>query len=88
MRVRLSTEVLSQEVSGETVLLHLENENYYGLDPVATRVWQLLREHEDLDAVYRAMLDEFDVDPATLKGDLEAHLDDLQRAGLVTLSTT
>ena len=37
--VTLSPEVISQEVSGETVLLDLESENYFGLDEVGTRIW-------------------------------------------------
>ena len=39
--ITLSPDVISQEVSGETVLLDLESENYFGLDAVGTRIWQL-----------------------------------------------
>ena len=42
--VTRSPEVISQEVSGETVLLDLESESYYGLDAVGTRIWQLIRD--------------------------------------------
>ena len=41
---RISPEVLHQEINGETVLLDLDSESYFGLDAVATRVWQLISE--------------------------------------------
>ncbi|MBT6125779.1 MAG: PqqD family protein, partial [Halieaceae bacterium] len=40
--VTLSPDVISQEVSGETVLLDLNSEHYFGLDEVGTRIWQLI----------------------------------------------
>jgi len=42
--VKLLPDVLSQEVDGETVLLNLNSENYFGLDEIGTRIWQLLQE--------------------------------------------
>jgi len=40
---RIATEVLSQEVNGETVLLDLTGECYFSLNQVGTRIWQLLK---------------------------------------------
>jgi hypothetical protein len=80
-----SPEVLFQEVGGETVLLDLASETYFGLDEVGTRIWHLLSEHGSLRTVYDAMLDEFDVEPARLEGDLLTHVAQLADAGLVTL---
>ena len=39
-KIQISPDVLSQEVNGETVLLDLEGESYFGLNEVGTRVWQ------------------------------------------------
>lgn len=80
-----SPEVLVQEVSGESVLLDLASETYFGLDEVGTRIWQLLREHGSLRAVYDAMLGEYDVEPARLEDDLLDHVGQLADAGLVAL---
>lgn len=81
--MRISPDVVFQEVEGETVLLDAKAEHYYALDDVGTRFWQLLNEHGDLDAVVTAMLAEFDVDEATLRSDLESLLARLGEAGLV-----
>ena len=84
--VILSPEVISQEVSGETVLLDLDSENYFGLDEVGTRIWQLLQETGQLQVVYDTLLAEYAVAPAQLLQDLEKLLSEIQAAGLVRLT--
>ncbi len=86
-KVTISSEVLSQEVDGETVLLDLESEHYFGLDEVGTRIWQLLNETSNLETVFATLLDEYDVDEKQLKKDLQDHLDRLVDACLITLTS-
>jgi hypothetical protein len=75
--------VLHQQLEDEIVLLHLETEQYYGLDEVGSRVWQLLREHRTVDPIVAALLDEYEVDEATLRTDVERLLDELADLGLI-----
>ena len=75
-------EVLFQKVGGETLLLDLASETYFGLDAVGTRIWHLLIEHGSLRSVYDAMLNEFDVEPTRLQDDLLNHVAQLADAGL------
>ena len=83
--VTLSPEVISQEVSGETVLLDLDSENYFGLDEVGTRIWQLIKETNDLQAIYSTLLEEYDVSEDRLQQDLDTLLAEVTGLGLVTL---
>jgi hypothetical protein len=84
--VVLSPEVISQQVSGETVLLDLDSENYFGLDEVGTRIWQLLQETGQLQVVYDTLLAEYAVAPEQLLQDLEKLLSEIQAAGLIRLT--
>lgn len=81
--VKIMPNVLSQGVSGETVLLDLKGENYFGLDIVGTRVWQLLQEQDDVQKIYGTMLEEYDVDAVQLQNDLSELIKKLVDAGLV-----
>lgn len=83
-KITISEEALSQEVNGETVILDLKSESYFGLDEVGTRVWQLLQEHEDVQKVFDAMLEEFDVDANTLASDIKNLINDLIEKGLIS----
>jgi hypothetical protein len=85
-RITLSPHVLSQEVSGETVLLDLESEHYFGLDAVGTRIWQLIQQSGDLREVAATLLAEYEVEEDRLLADLEALLGEIERLGLVTLT--
>ena len=79
----VSSDVLFQEVSGETVLLDLASEQYFGLDEVGTRVWQLLNEGQSLGAMLDVLLDEYEVERERLEEDVRALLDSFIEAGLV-----
>jgi Coenzyme PQQ synthesis protein D (PqqD) len=83
--VIFSPGVMSQEVSGETVLFDLESECYFGLDAVGTRIWQLIRDTGDLRIIYSTLLEEYEVDGTRLRADLEALITDASERGLITL---
>jgi hypothetical protein len=83
--VLFSPDVISQEVSGETVLLDLESECYFGLDTVGTRIWQLIRDSGDLRNIYNTLLEEYEVEETQLRSDLEALITDACERGLITL---
>ncbi len=78
-----SAEVLHQELEGETVLLDLNSERYFGLDESGTRIWTLLIELKRPEAVVERMLQEFDVDEDTLRADLADVLTRLLDCGLL-----
>jgi hypothetical protein len=85
--VSLSPDALFQEVSGETVIMDMASETYFGLDAVGTRVWQLIRENGHIQPILAAMLREYEVTPDTLEQDLAHLLVTLKEAGLITLAT-
>ena len=83
--INLSPDVISQEVSGETVLMDLESENYYGLDEVGTRIWQLIGQTNDLRVIYQTLLQEYEVKEERLLQDLDVLLGQIAGLGLITL---
>jgi hypothetical protein len=86
--VVVSPEVLLQEVGGESVLLDLKSESYFGLDDVGTRIWRLVEQDGDLNSVHAAILAEYDVDPIRLERDLRDLIARLVEAGLVTIEAS
>lgn len=84
-RVEVPADVLFRELGGESVLLDLRTESYFGLDAVGTRMWQALCETGSLDAAAAALDGVWDVEPARLRADLRRLVDELARQGLVVL---
>ena len=85
-KVTISPEVMSQEVGGETVLLDMKSEHYFGLDETGTRIWQLLMESKDLQSVFDTMLDEYEVSETELERDFQEYLKKLVGAGVISLT--
>ena len=75
--------VLVRIVERESVLLNLETEKYFGLDETGTRMWQLIMASPTIDAAYRELLAEFDVEPEILKTNLTELLGRLMENGLI-----
>jgi len=82
-RFSISDEVLSQEVNGETVLLDLEGESYFGLNEVGTRIWQLLQSKPTVAETLNTLSDEYDVSREQLESDVGELLAKLADAGLI-----
>jgi hypothetical protein len=80
---RPSSHVAAADFDGEMVLLNVTSGIYFGLNPIAARIWQLLDaglgEHE----IVQAMLAEYDVEEARLRADVASTLDQLRTDGLI-----
>jgi len=72
-----SPQVVTSRVGEETVILHLENGTYYGLNAVGTRVWDLVQGGSTLQSVFETLLEEYGVSEDVLKADLDLLIQDL-----------
>ncbi len=84
--VRINDQVLCQELQGEAVLMNLETGIYLGLDPVGTRIWNLLHEYSLLSDVLHAMLKEYDVAEQQCAQDLLRLVADMEEHGLAEVT--
>jgi hypothetical protein len=84
-RVTIHADAVFRELDGEAVILQLEAGMYFGLDPVGTRLWQLIEAHGQLRPVLDAALEEFDVPPDVLERDLIELVSGLSEKQLVVV---
>lgn len=83
--ITISKDVLAQELDGETVLLDLASESFFGLDAISTRVWQLLQGGAGQGEVVDTLLAEYEVERDVLERDIADLLERLAEAGLIEL---
>ncbi len=83
--INIPDSVYTQEIGEETILLDTQGGRYFGLDPVGTRIWQLLRKHGALRPVYEVLLSEYEVQPARLETDLLTLATKLVEKGLARI---
>ena len=87
-RIAISDDVVSRDLEGEAVILNLESGTYFGLDPVGTRVWSILREEGSLRKAFDVVLQEYDVAPEKLESDILRLVKEPHAKGLVILSSS
>ena len=68
--ITIPDDVLFRELDGEAVLLNLRTGTYFGLNPVATRMWQLIAEQHSLARVLDTLAREYEADRLVLENDL------------------
>lgn len=83
--LRHAAQVVSQELAGEAVLLHLGQERYYSLNEVGARIWALIGDGHSVAAIVERLTAEFDAEDATIAADALALAEELLAAGLIEL---
>ncbi|MBC6418415.1 MAG: PqqD family protein [Prochloron sp. SP5CPC1] len=82
-KISAAPNVLAQDLAGESVLLNLQTEKYFGLDDVGTRIWQTLTAKDSIQTAIDALLLEYKVEPEQLRQDVENLIAELLANGLV-----
>jgi len=79
-------DTLINVIEGESVLLNLKSESYFGLDQVGTRMWTLLTTSDSIQSAFEALLDEYDVGADKLRKDIQEFIEKLIANGLVEVA--
>lgn len=58
---RRKPEVISGKLEDQIVMMDIEKGKYFSMNPVATRVWELLEEPSSAGELCNKLLDEFEV---------------------------
>jgi hypothetical protein len=82
-RIIRCEDLLEADVNGEIVALHIEKGQCYGMNNVASRIWALLAEPISPEQICATLAEEYSVDPATCRADVDALLTDLKAEGLI-----
>jgi coenzyme PQQ synthesis protein D (PqqD) len=86
--ITIPEDVLFRDLDGEAVLLNLKTGTYFGLNPVGTRMWQLIGEQRSLARVLDVLASEYDADRDVLATDLLALAGELCAHGLGQITAT
>ncbi len=77
-------EVIWRKMGEETVLLNSRTEDYFSLNEVGTRVWELIDGQATPRDIAAKIAEEYEVEPREVEADVEALLQELRQHELVT----
>ncbi|MGB3652816.1 MAG: PqqD family protein [Rivularia sp. (in: cyanobacteria)] len=69
-KLTIPENTLFQELNGEIVILNIESESYYSLNPMGSKVWQLITDSETVKTAIEQLLQIYLVDEPNLHRDV------------------
>lgn len=82
-----SSDQVSSDLAGETVLLSMKTAHYYGLADVGARIWSLLQEPVSVATICDTIATEYDVARERCQTDVVRFLEELAQHGLVEVDS-
>ena len=78
--------ILDSTIDDEVVMMSSEKGMYYNLNPIGSRIWELLEAPQTIESLCTQLMDEYDVDEATCKQETEEFIQSLAERGLIEMS--
>lgn len=83
--VTIAPGLASADLGGEAVILDPASGRYFGLNEVAARILELVRQPKAISQIEEALAAEYDVERARLREDIHGFLSTLASRGLVRI---
>ena len=83
MLYKAISEQLSGDLGGEAVILSLRTGQYYGLNSIGARIWELLQAPNSIPAIEATILSEFEVEPDECHDQVSSFIRLLESEGLI-----
>lgn len=78
-----NSKTISGRLHDELVMMDLDKGKYFSLNPVATSIWDILEKPLAIDELCELLMDKYEVNIAQCRAELESHLADMVKLGLV-----
>ena len=87
-KINLKENVLIQELAGESVVLNLDREEYFGLDKIATEMLSVLKESASIQIACDRLVQNYAVEPEEIRQDVLDLVEKLINHGLVKVTNS
>ena len=84
-RLQQNADILASALGDETVMMSLSRNNYYGVDEVGSRIWELLVQPQTLAQLCTTLQQEYVVDAEICQQEVTVFVQQLANEGLVNV---
>lgn len=85
-KITRHSDMLSAEIGGEAIMMSIENGAYFGLNPVATRIWDLIEQPKSVAALIQTITDEYEVSSEQATDDVQVFVADMIERGIAQIA--
>ena len=78
-----NNKTISGRLHDELVMMDINQGKYFSLNPVATRIWDLLEDSKGIDELCRVLTNEYEIDLDQCSREVEEHLNEMVKMKLV-----
>jgi len=68
-------QIIDGELDNNQVMMHLDKGKYFGLNPVAKRIWDIIEEPKSFEDICSVLLAEFNVTPEQCNEEVKSFLE-------------
>ena len=83
--IKQDPDINAREFDGETVMMNKSLDSYFGLDEVATRIWQIIEKQHTIFEIRDILISEYDITPEQCLNDIQPFIEKLIVDELVIL---
>jgi hypothetical protein len=80
-----NAKIVFNEMDGETIMMSIENGEYYGMNSMGTRIWRLLSTPKRVSDICDTLLPDFDVTQEQCSKDVLLCLNKMAEKGVVKI---
>lgn len=81
---QVSQKVLSSKIDEEVILMSIEADSYFGLDPIASHIWELLsKQPTTINELVQILVEAYEVDEETCRKDVLTFVNNMYARKLI-----
>ena len=84
--IEVNKNIVIKDLLDETILLNLDNGEYYSLNSTGLKVWQFLEQKKTKSEIIQLLEEDYPDDSIAIKSDIETILQELQKQKLIYVS--
>lgn len=84
--VKRNDDIVEANIDGETVMMSIDSGEYFGLDPIATKIWNDIESRQKVTAICERLQNDFDVSPEQCQTDVLNFLNALSEKSIIEIS--
>ncbi|MDD5711442.1 MAG: lasso peptide biosynthesis PqqD family chaperone [Smithellaceae bacterium] len=77
--------IVATAMDGQWVMMSVENGRYYSLDPVGSRIWDLIKSPLTVNELVATLLTEYEVEEEQCRTNVTIFLNEMIKKGLVAI---
>jgi hypothetical protein len=79
-------QIMFNKLDDEVVMMSAQKGEYYGLDSIGSRIWEIIQEPIEISQIVKILLDEYDISEEQCTTDVTAFLNELLNKELIAIS--